>query len=64
VDGSNRLVFVGDKHQAEDWLDWQENAQARPSAIGLWWRGLVESTARPLVHIWRRSQPHSAQRVS
>jgi hypothetical protein len=31
VDGRDQTVFVGTKRQAEDWLDYQENAQPRPS---------------------------------
>ena len=27
VDGRGQTVFVGTKRQAEDWLDYQENAQ-------------------------------------
>jgi hypothetical protein len=64
VDRSNRLVFVGDKQQAEEWLDWQDNAQPHPSALGDWFRGIVESTARPFAHLWRRSQARPAHRVS
>jgi hypothetical protein len=64
VDGSNRLVFVGDRAQAEDWLDWQENAEPHPSAFAIWLHGLVEFTARPLAHLWHRSKPRHAQRVS
>ena len=64
VDGSNRLVFVGDKSQAEAWLDWQDNARSGPSALAVWLHGVAELTARPLAHIWRRSRPQTAQRVS
>jgi hypothetical protein len=32
VDESLAVRFVGSKDQAEDWLDFQENARRRPSA--------------------------------
>jgi hypothetical protein len=64
VDGSNRLVYVGNKQQAEEWLDWQDNAHPGPSALSVWLRGIVETTARPLALLWRRSQVRPAHRVS
>jgi len=56
VDGSSRLVFVGDKAQAEAWLDWQENVRPRPSIIAAFVRALTASTARPLAQLWRAPQ--------
>jgi hypothetical protein len=45
VDSNDRTVFVGTKSQAEDWLDFQENArrltQQRP-----WFRTLLSSLRR------------------
>ncbi len=64
VDGANRLVFVGNKQQAEEWLDWQENAIPGPSALSLWIQGIVESTARPFAALWRRTQARPAHRAS
>jgi hypothetical protein len=64
VDSSNRLVFVGDKSQVEAWLDWRENSQPTSSALAVWFHEIVESTARPLAYLWRRSRPQAAQRVS
>jgi hypothetical protein len=35
VDQSLTVAFVGTKDQAEDWLDFQENARRRPSVGSL-----------------------------
>jgi hypothetical protein len=35
VDESLAVRFVGSKDQAEDWLDFQENARSRPSVASL-----------------------------
>ncbi len=41
VDDGGQMVFVGNKLQAEEWLDCQENAQWETSGRRSWFRELV-----------------------
>jgi hypothetical protein len=48
VDENDKVVFVGTMRQAEDWLDFRENAQRQTLSTGVWLRNLV-ATGRPLL---------------
>ncbi len=45
VDSNDRTVFVGTRQQAEDWLDFRENAQ-RAAQHRPWFRTLLASLRR------------------
>jgi hypothetical protein len=46
VDDRDQTVFVGTKRQAEDWLDYQENAQRRAKRSGKALISVPESKSR------------------
>jgi hypothetical protein len=53
VDERGRVVFVGTKQGCEDWLDYQDNAQRRPSAVTTWIRWLFAAWLTPPVRVSR-----------
>jgi hypothetical protein len=64
IDGSQRLVFVGTKQQAEDWLDARDNMASRPSTLAKWLHGLMETSGRPLIHVWSAARAQVVRRAS
>jgi hypothetical protein len=51
VDERGGVVFVGTKQGCEDWLDYQDNAQRRPSAVTAWIRWLFAAWLTPPVRV-------------
>jgi len=64
VDSQDRLVFVGTKQQAEDWLDYQDNAAPHSANRGAWARGLFQSLHRFVGRLAGSCQTTARQRLS
>jgi hypothetical protein len=48
VDSQDRLVFVGTKQEAEDWLDYRDNALPRTVSGGAWLHAFFQALRRLL----------------
>jgi hypothetical protein len=46
VDSQDRLVFVGTKREAEDWLDYRDNALPRTVRGGAWFHAFFRALRR------------------
>ena len=64
ADSQDRLVFVGTKRQAEEWLDYQDNAVPQPAHRGAWARALFQSLRRFVGRLAGSCQPTTRQRLS
>ena len=48
IDEDGEVAFVGTKREAEDWLDFQDNARRRRAPPGGWLRNSLKSLRRLL----------------
>src|SRR5579863_1688987 len=51
VNDRGALVFEGTKQRCEDWLDFEDNARTRPSAVTVWIRWLIAAWLAPRVRV-------------
>jgi hypothetical protein len=66
IDEKDQVVFVGTVQQAEDWLDFHENAQRHAAPAGAWLRNFFDALRRVFENLSsaRRSQPGSRPTAS
>jgi hypothetical protein len=64
IDENDKVVFVGTIRQAEDWLDFRENAKRQTVSIGVWLRNRVATVRRLLARPFADRPPQPGSRLT